>query len=271
MQRAGTISDFVHRPIGRFSLGDRHLLWCHSASLVGSTHWGHYSEAATADLTERLAFSLHRELASGFDVLMNSQMVEGLDWAAWQALARYVRDQLPEWNRRIRRHAIVHPPGVIGALVGAMLPMLGPSYPFRFFSSLSQALAWLDRPELPAILDEVSAVVDSARQVPPTVRALREELDRMLTNATIESAARALGQSTRTLQRGLRSEGTNFRQELTEARLRTARRLLEESDDKIEAIARRVGCGTSSKLSTLFNRYVGETPTIYRARHRRSS
>jgi AraC-like DNA-binding protein len=266
MDQARTAADFVLQPVGRISLGANHLLWCHSASLCGSVHWGRYSPEAIADLIDRLAFSQHPALAGGFDVLMNAQAVEGLDWPAWERLARHVRDQLPVWDRRIRRQAIVVPRGIVGGILAGMLPMLRPGYPFRFFFSLADAVAWLERPELPAVLDEVGAFAEAARSVSPAVQQLRAWLDHTLTDVSIGAAARALRLSVRTLQRALRDEGTSFSGELTEARVRAARRRLEQGDENIDVIARRVGCNSSSRLASVFSRHVGETPQQYRRR-----
>jgi AraC-like DNA-binding protein len=50
-----------------------------------------------------------------------------------------------------------------------------------------------------------------------------------------------------------------------------AGQLLAHSDEKIEAIARKVGCSSSSRLSTLFRKAVGETPAQFRARRRHTA
>jgi AraC-like DNA-binding protein len=78
--------------------------------------------------------------------------------------------------------------------------------------------------------------------------------------------ARHLGVAPRSLQRELSRQATSFRLELTRARVHAACLLLEGSDDKIEAIARRVGWTSSSQMSSIFRRQVGTTPAQYRAR-----
>ena len=78
----------------------------------------------------------------------------------------------------------------------------------------------------------------------------------------------ALGVSERSLQRQLRQEGTSFRREVDAARIRAARTLLADTDQKITVIALEVGCATLQHFSALFRRMTGETPSEWRARQR---
>jgi AraC-like DNA-binding protein len=160
---------------------------------------------------------------------------------------------------------------MVAATVAGLIPLVGPSHPLRFFGAEDEALAWLARPELPSVLAEAAALADDARGTTPLVRSLRHRLDGSLAEATIAATARALGVAPRSLQRELERNGTSFRLELTRARVRAASQLLESSDEKIEAIARRVGWGSSSRMSAIFRRQLGETPAQYRARRRAST
>jgi transcriptional regulator GlxA family with amidase domain len=117
------------------------------------------------------------------------------------------------------------------------------------------------------ILDEVERLVAQARGIAPVVRALRAYLEGALVDAMVDAAAGALGCSSRTLQRELRQARTSFAAELTRARVRVASMLLSQGDEKVETIARRVGCLSSSRLSVVFKKEMGETPAAYRARH----
>jgi transcriptional regulator GlxA family with amidase domain len=100
------------------------------------------------------------------------------------------------------------------------------------------------------------------------VQRLQAWLESWLDRATINEAATALGLSSRTLQRALREAGTSFTTEVRNARIRTACRLLIETNHKVEVIAREVGCSSASQLSALFKRCVGDTPGRYRERSR---
>ena len=115
---------------------------------------------------------------------------------------------------------------------------------------------------------EVTSIVDEARGISPVVRGLRDFLDEAVPGATLEQAADVLGRPRRSLQRELALIGTSFRRELDLARVRAASALLENSDDKIEVIARRVGFQSASRLGTMFRRILGETPGEHRQRLR---
>lgn len=268
MKRARSIEDFVAEPVGRFQTGRTHLVWCHSPTLCGSVHWGRPTDADAHALVRRLELSLHPALARGFDGIMDARAMESFDWPAFGVVSEYVRERLGEWNKRIRRHAVLVPPGIVGGLVAGLLPLIGPSYPLRFFSSADEALAWMGRPELSEVLEEANRLADQARGVAPLIRSLRHHLDGSLGSATVGAVAHALGLAPRSLQRELGRYETSFRLELMRARVRAACLMLEHSDEKIEAIARRIGWASSSQMSAIFRREVEETPAQYRARRR---
>jgi AraC family transcriptional regulator, transcriptional activator FtrA len=96
----------------------------------------------------------------------------------------------------------------------------------------------------------------------PTRRWIAERLGQPLDVATM---ARHAGVSPRTFARRFREEtGTTPLQWLLAQRVREARRLLEESDLPVEAVAWRVGFGTAASLRGHFRRATATTPTAYR-------
>jgi AraC-like DNA-binding protein len=268
MKRAHSIEDFVANPVGRYQIGRTHLVWCHSAALCGSVHWGRPTDADAAALVRRLEICRHPAMAGGFDNIIDARAMESFDWPAFGVVSDFVRRRLTTLDRLVRKHAILVPPGLVGALVAGLLPLLGPSYPMRFFPTAEEAQAWIDRPELAVVLDEALQLADDARGLTPLLRSLRHRLDGALKHASVTMMASALGIAPRTLQRELERHKTSFRLELTRARVRTACLMLETSNDKIEAIARHSGWGTSSQMISVFRRHLGETPAVYRARHR---
>ncbi len=89
-----------------------------------------------------------------------------------------------------------------------------------------------------------------------------EHLDQPLDVAAMSSHARV---SPRTFARRFREEtGTTPLQWLLSRRVLEARRLLEESDLPVEAIAWRCGFGTAASLRDHFRRATATTPTAYR-------
>jgi AraC-like DNA-binding protein len=267
VKRAPSIDAFLADPVDHCSVGKSYVVWCASPTLCGSAHWGEPSEADMRELTRLFDIARHPSLRR-FDVFMDVAAVEVMGWRALGILSDYLRSRLPEWGERIGKQGVLMPSGMVAVILAGLVPLIGPTYPMRFFASRGAALEWLARAEAPPILDEIERLVAEARGIPPVVRELRGHLDGALADATVEGAARALGRSPRSLQRELREARTSFGAELTRARVRVACALLAHGDERVEAIARRVGCLTSSRLSVLFRKELGETPAAYRARHR---
>jgi transcriptional regulator GlxA family with amidase domain len=96
----------------------------------------------------------------------------------------------------------------------------------------------------------------------PTRRWAAERLDQPLDVAAMSSHARV---SPRTFARRFREEtGTTPLQWLLSRRVLAARRLLEESELPVEAVAWRCGFGTAASLRDHFRRATATTPTAYR-------
>lgn len=80
-------------------------------------------------------------------------------------------------------------------------------------------------------------------------------------------AAKALGQSPRSLRRKLKSAGTSYQTELDRLRLRFAsRKLLHEQDLPITQIAYQLGYSNVSDFGRAFKKWSGLSPRAYRAR-----
>jgi AraC family transcriptional activator FtrA len=95
-----------------------------------------------------------------------------------------------------------------------------------------------------------------------TRRWAAERLDEPL---DVASMARHAGVSPRTFARRFREEaGTTPLQWLLHQRVQEARRLLEQTDLPIEAVAWRAGFGTAASLREHFRRVTATTPTAYR-------
>lgn len=100
----------------------------------------------------------------------------------------------------------------------------------------------------------------------PTLLWMQENLERPLSVADI--AARA-AVSSRTLIRRFRAQtGTTPLQWLLGRRLQRARELLETTDLPMSRVAGQAGLGSPETLRHHFSRYVGTTPTAYRAAFR---
>jgi transcriptional regulator GlxA family with amidase domain len=86
---------------------------------------------------------------------------------------------------------------------------------------------------------------------------------------TVESLAARAHMSPRTFARRFRAEtGATPHDWLTAQRVLLARRVLEDTDLGVEAVARRAGFGTAAMLRHHFTRRVGATPQMYRTTFR---
>jgi transcriptional regulator GlxA family with amidase domain len=96
----------------------------------------------------------------------------------------------------------------------------------------------------------------------PTRRWICERLDEQL---DVAAMSRHAGVSPRTFARRFREEtGTTPLQWLLRQRVLEARRLLEDSDLPVEAVAWRAGFGTAASLRDHFRRATATTPSAYR-------
>lgn len=85
-------------------------------------------------------------------------------------------------------------------------------------------------------------------------------------DVSLDTLSRQLSYSTAYLSRLIKKNcGKNFTELLLDCRIRHAKRLLKESDQKINQIARSVGYGDFSYFIQIFKKKTGVTPSDYRA------
>src|SRR5205814_5255916 len=115
-----------------------------------------------------------------------------------------------------------------GASVAGMFYDLVNTGRFRggLFTDRAEALRWLDNPDGASAGAALETLLAQLRGSGPILRGLSEWLAAHLDDAQLASAARALGQSERSLQRRLGEAGTRFRAEVNRARVRAAEALL---------------------------------------------
>jgi transcriptional regulator GlxA family with amidase domain len=81
----------------------------------------------------------------------------------------------------------------------------------------------------------------------------------------VDGVARTIGTSRRQLQRVFdQVGGVSFRRLLTEVRMRNARRMLLDTNEPVNLIARRVGYSQPAQFAKTFRRYFGDVPSTYR-------
>jgi AraC-like DNA-binding protein len=82
---------------------------------------------------------------------------------------------------------------------------------------------------------------------------------------TLESVARDLHTSSRTLRRRIKEAGSTFQTMLDELRSESATRMLKDRRLSIENTASRLGFSTTSAFYRAFKRWHGTTPATYRS------
>lgn len=110
-------------------------------------------------------------------------------------------------------------------------------------------------------LPQVDAFIDRVRKV--TAQHLHEG------EPTLETVARLLGSSPRTLQRHLREVGTNFRQELATVRRQLADRYLQDPRLHLADIALLLGYSEHSAFTRSYRQWTGRSPQAARQGSRR--
>jgi len=100
----------------------------------------------------------------------------------------------------------------------------------------------------------------------PSSRAVRALIVASLPHgdSTLDSTARALKVSPRTLQRHLGRMGTSHSEMLAEIRLNIACRLLADSSKRLSDIAKFLGYANASSFSRNFARLMKVQPVVYR-------
>jgi AraC-like DNA-binding protein len=268
MRRAVDNREFVTTPVGRYVAGRGWALWTADPACCGSVVWGRLDDAAVAQALAPFDSLFSPEMAPRCDLVTEASRLEGIDPSAFQRFATYIARRLPQMAERIARHAIVRPAGVPGALVAGFYEVSGrPPYPTRLFTTAVEAFVWLGRRDARSLADELGAIAADQTLATEELRKLHALLATRL-DLSLSAAARAIGTSTRSLQRRLRAAGTSFRAEVDVVRIRTAGALLADTDQKITTIALDVGCATPQHFSALFRRLTGETPSGWRARQR---
>jgi AraC-like DNA-binding protein len=266
MQAAGSIAEFVRESIGRWVAGSSYIVWSWSTRLSGAVFWGRPSQADIEQFFY-VVDGYQRE-AAGRDVITDVSRIESVDSSAYMALVEGMRKRLPWYAQRVRRHAMVRADGLLGGLAEGFFPLVGAHHQWRIFCDAERAFRWMEQPDAARAQTEVARISDEARGLDPNLRRVRLFLEAHVVDATLPATASALGVSERTLHRLLRAAGTTFREVLGAVRVDSARRLLVETDLKIEAIALRVGCCSHAHLTSLFRRTTAQTPVDYRTQMR---
>jgi AraC-like DNA-binding protein len=166
----------------------------------------------------------------------------------------------------VERAAIVHGPGLSGALAAGFEHVSGVNFRAKLFTNIDDALAWLlVSADLAAELERIQVEIAG---LPPLLRDLRVVIRTALAGLTLVDAAAKLGLSSRGLQRRLRESGSSFRAEVDAARVEVAQQRMLQSDASLAEIASAVGFASTSHFGELFRKATGQSPGRWRARRK---
>jgi AraC-like DNA-binding protein len=255
--------------VRHYAPADNVLVWRTRPDLCGLVLWGRPTLAELGRLLAAFDVGARDGAAGPCDLLLDASRLDGLDLDLYEKLERLAASRAGDIRRRVRRQAVVRSPGLLGAAVSGFCAAIGLELSCRVFTGLAPALSWLDEPRpeaLSARLDGLVAEVVSGSPLVDRLRAFLAARGRPL--ATIEQASRALGVSTRSLQRHLHELGTSFRRETHRSRLELSKGLLLDGELKIAAVAHRVGFSTEANFIASFRRKMGVPPAEWRRRRR---
>jgi AraC-like DNA-binding protein len=252
------MEQFLNDRVGRYVVGKSYLLWCDGPTLGGLVLWGRPTHDEAAQLAH--VMTTFRAAQHPFDTVTDLSRLDALPADVFEAFFHAAQDALPACLARWRRHAIVTPCQLWGSAVAGAFPVATGDHARRIFGDAASGIAWLAREDAQRAQREVEGIVEGILSVSRALTNLRRFLGTRFADATLEDAARAQGLSVRSLQRELSTHGTTFRRELDEARFRVASDLIDDTDVKLDAIAREVGLSSATKLNHVFRRVARVTP-----------
>lgn len=252
-----------------FVVGRTFLHFCKTPTLWGVLLWGRPNHEDAFELARTLPLEL-RAPAVPHASIVDASRLSGIDVSAFSLLDGYVRTEFESLSQGVTRLGLVRPAGVEGAVVAGFFQVLPRPYPVQVFDKLEPALAWLgeDATIPDGFAAELADAYLRATSTSPLLTQVRTYLEAHLPDASIADAAKALAVSERTLQRRLSEANTTFQDELAQARLRVAERLLLDTDAPLTRIALDVGCASLQHFSAFFRKLTGESPSAWRARHK---
>ena len=234
--------------------------------LMGLTSWG---RPDVDDVRELLRWC---EVGTGpvlppHRFLVDIRALEGVEPATFIQFVDYVRRNGPALSTQIVRQAQLRPDGLVGAIISGFAHVARPPYPERVFLEPVEGLDWLGIPADDgfALLGELEAIRGARVGGFDAV----SQLHRLLETrgpVPIETAARSLSLSVRSLQRALRAAGTTYVTEARAFRITRAKNFLRTTDRPLGWIALELGFSSSQHFATEFRRALGVTPSQWRTR-----
>lgn len=258
---------FLAAPVGRCLVGEHILAWYRDPGVTAIVVWGQPTNRDVACLLAMMEARCNKQ-AVPHRALVDLRSMAQVEPSHFEQVLAFYETHRARLVEIIERRAVLRPTGFVGAAIEGYFAILSGTCSNKIFTAMNEALAWLGLPADDPLEHDLLGLQERARGTPILVEEFRRHLRRQPQSATLDGVARAMGVSTRTLQRLLQSAGLSFRSELHAARVARAQELLRTTDLKLLAIAHEVGVKKTQHLSALFCRLTGESPGGFRNRHR---
>jgi hypothetical protein len=195
MERSPSVDQFLRSPVGRWVVpSPTSVVFCAAPDLAGGVTWGRPTREDTEAVLRAFEGMFHPSLASRIDIVLNGRDIEGIDPDALRLLMAWLLERRARIASRVRLQFGVVGDGVVGVTLAGILPVLGEHHEFRVVRDAREAFRALS-PTGDALFDEVEGATALARGAPRELRELRDFLRARATEATLETAARALAVS----------------------------------------------------------------------------
>ena len=260
-------ADFAGQPARRAFVGRSFCFWQDGVRALGTVMWGRPLEEDVAAMIPFFEIGVDPRFAAHAS-FVDCRAIASIDVLAFAKLLSYLVARRHAWGPNVGRQAILHPDGVVGAMVAGALHVARPPYPFACFQgSGADAFAWCNVADLHTEVDALHARLIGSPEIVRRVRSVFEE--RRAAGAA--DVAHALGLSQRTLQRRLAEAGTTFREQRDRYLSLEIERLLPGTELDLDAIAGEGGFSSASHLVAHFRATHGTTPGAWRAAARAGS
>lgn len=262
--RALTVLEFIEAPAGRFVTGAHWLVFHVRGQVAGLSMWGTPTPADMVPLLD-IFKAFDSPLGQRLPRLFDARRLVAADGPVIAQLLEFVQAHHTRLEQLFTAIAFVHHGGIGQAITEGIRTLSHLPFSWDDFQDTTVALEWLKCPNASLVAAEVDALVASAAGDSLLVHDVRAFCLAHAHDARVESAARALRMSTRSLQRKLSEQGTSFQDLLIEVRVQRAKQLLTTTSLSVADVAREVGCAPRH-FSALFRKSTQLSPSDWRAK-----
>jgi AraC-like DNA-binding protein len=254
---------FLDLPARRCFVGRTFCFWQVDVRALGTIIWGRPLEDDVAAMIPFFEIGADPRFR-GHASFVDGRGIEAIDALAFGKLLSYLAARHHAWTPQIERQAILHPGGLVGALVAGALTVTHARHRYQCFEDSAAAFSFCGVADLEGDVDALRERVLGTPEIVRRVRLALRDNGVMGTN----QLAKALGLAQRTLERRLEQAGTSVRKQREAHVTHRVELLLEGTDLDLDAIAAEVGLSSASHLVSHFRATHGSTPGRWRAARR---